>query len=156
MEPIPSRAIPAPITLPAPPAHAFGLPKEALTTTSNGSPEVEQTGASRPPIGSAFYTSPDSKQGRRKRGFDGGPAAAANAKSRRIGSAANGQAASQGQPLPGGSSALSSAGQALIRSKAAEAEAAQAEEQRLSSNIKDAVAGVQQATRNVSMPDAMK
>ena len=147
MDPISSQAIPAPITLPAPPAHAFGLPKESFTNTPDGSPEMEQNGASRPLIGSAFYTSPDGKQGRRKRAFDEGPAAAA--KSRRVGSAVSGQAASQGQPLPGGSSALSSAGQALIRSKAVEAEAAQAEQQRLSSSIKDAVAGVQQASRNV-------
>ncbi|KAK9832338.1 hypothetical protein WJX74_007130 [Apatococcus lobatus] len=157
MDPIPSRAIPMPITLPAPPPHAFGLPKDSPIAISSESPHSEQNGASRPPIGSTFYTSPDGKQqGRKKRRFGEDPASAADPRSRRIGAAAGWQGTSQTQSMAGGSSALSTAGQALIRSKAAEAEAAQAEELRLTNSIKDAAVGVQQATRNVSMPEAMK
>ena len=162
MDTLATQALPSPITLPPPPAHAFGLPKDAISSDSpHSSTNGAQPGAHhRPPIGSTFYTSPAGKQGRNKRTFDQGPAAiassAADPKSRRIGADLSRQAASQARFLQGGSSGLSSAGQVLVRSKAAEAEAARAEEQRLTSNIKDAIAGVQQATRSVSMPDAMK
>ncbi len=125
--------------------------------------EVKAAAPARPPIGSTFYLSPDSRQSRKKRSWDeeltttpAAPHASGmtpEPKARRIGAGPNHSAAPTrplAAPKPQPSAHVPSDG------KNARALAAKADEQRLTQDVKAAIAGVQQATKDVSMPDAMR
>ena len=150
-------------------------PGDLVSDSSNGvshAASEKSMPATRPPIGSTFYTSSDAKHAQKKRARDEGlvqptnarysqapttsapdsgphvaralpPIGAPRTKSRRIGAAANGRSAASGS-----ASAVSN-GHAF-------SQVGNSEEQRLTRDIQEASAGVLQAMKSVSMPEIMR